>query len=152
MKRERNNAYFQALYDEITEHHHFSGSYRSVKGKGEPYYVFTSSRGIRYIAGFDRGGRVYTELVINFGDYEKNKNFFDALREREFVINAKFKEPLYWGRRDDIKSCLISISRNGTVNDDEIKLKEFREWHIASLLKFKEVFDPEIQSVRNKIM
>ncbi|MXV82930.1 DUF4268 domain-containing protein [Candidatus Poribacteria bacterium] len=148
-KSERYDTYFQALYDEMTEQHHFTGAYRPVEGR--PYYVFTSSRGIRYIAGFDRAGRVYTSLVINSGNYEKNKNFFDTLRKRESEINVKFKVPLYWARRDDIKSSVISISRDGTIDTDESKLEAFRAWHIASLLKFKAVFDPEIQTVLNPL-
>ena len=149
MRNERYTNYFQALLDEMRVRHHFARVYRP--GQGKPYYAFASGPGIKYVAGFNRAHTVYTELLINFGDYEKNKTFFDTLKERESEINAEFKVPLYWDRRDEIKSSYIYIDRDGTIESDENELEAFRAWHIENLLKFKKVFTPEIQTALDKL-
>lgn len=99
---------------------------------------------VKYYAKFQRG-QSYTTLHIHFSDYEENKNFFDIFEERKSVINAKFDGTVYWNRRDDIKICIIGFGRDGDIESDTRTLESIRAWHVENLLKFKEVFTPEIQ-------
>ncbi len=141
---EKYTPYVQALLDELREQHKFTNARHP--GKGKNYYSFASgTTGIRYFAGFNRNGQVYTALHINFRNYEKNKNFFDVLKERKSEINAKFGSPLNWERRDEMLRCVIGLERDGDSKSDARALEALRAWHIQNLLKFKEVFTPEIQ-------
>ena len=141
---EKYTSYFQALLDELREQHKFTNARHPTKGSN--YYSFTSgTTGIRYLAGFNSNGQVYTKLRINFRDYEKNKNFFDVLKKRESEINAKFGSSLTWERCDDILGCKISLEHEGNIESDARALESIRAWHVQNLLKFKEVFTPEIQ-------
>ena len=142
--------YFQSLLDELREQHNFTDARRSVDGSN--YYVFPSdTRGIQYTAWFEGNGQVHTQLYINFGNYERNKYFFDVLKERESEINMKFDSPLTWRRCDDILACSISLEREGNIESDARDLEVFKTWHIQNLLKFKEVFTPEIQRALDKL-
>lgn len=103
------------------------------------------------MARFNKAQTVHAQLHIDFRDYEKNKNFFDTLREREAEINAKFGAPLYWDRRDDLLQCRIHLSRDGTIESDESELEAIKVWHVENLLQFKEVFTPEIELAFEKL-
>ena len=148
-KSEKYRSYFQRLIDELREQHSFTNA--RVPGSSH-YYNFSSGfTGIGYMARFNKAQTVHAQLDIHFRDSEKNKNFFDTLREREAEINVKFGAPLYWERRDDIKTCRIHLRRDGTIESDENELNAIRAWHIANLLKFKEVFTPEIELALEKL-
>ncbi len=146
-RKEEYTAYFQGLIDQLREQHNFTKARRAMKGQN--YYPFASgSTGIKYVAGFNKQQTVYMTLSINFGDREKNKRFFDVLKERESEITAQFDVPLYWDRRDDVLRCHIYVDREGTIDSDASALETFRAWHIENLLKFKAVFTPEIEMAR----
>ena len=143
-KKEKYQSYFQALLDELREQHNFT---TARKARGVNYLSFASGvPNVKYYAKFQQG-RTYTALHIHFSDYEENKNFFDVLKKRKSVINAKFDVTLYWDRRDDIKTCIIGFGRDGDIESDTRTLKAIRAWHVENLLKFKEIFTPEIQRV-----
>ena len=146
-RKEKYTAYFQELIDQLRKQHNFTKARRAMKGQN--YYPFASgATGIKYVAGFNKQQTVYMILRINFGDREKNKRFFDVLKEREAEITAQFDVPLYWDRRDDVLRCHIYVDREGTIDSDASALETFRAWHIENLLKFKAVFTPEIEMAR----
>ena len=153
-RREKYDAYFQVLIDEMREQHNWA---RARRLSGSNYCHFPSDcRHIYYSARFPKRETVHTYLLIDFADYERNKNFFDVLRERESEINARFDVPLCWDRRDDRKiprrkRCRIYIECNGTIEANASALEDFRAWHVGNLLKFKEVFTPEIQLALEKL-
>ena len=152
-KSERYTTYFQALLDEMRERHNFTRARRPGTGANVNYYAFSSGcSGCHYLAGFDgRRGQVYTSLHINFSSYEKNKNFFDTLKERKSEITAKFGDSLKWDRRDDVLRSVIYLERDGNIESDVDELEVISTWHIENLLKFKEVFTPEIELVLEKL-
>ena len=130
-RAEKYTAYFQALLDELREQHNFTNARRP--GDGNNYYAFASGfSGIQYVVKFGGKGTVDTFMRINFGDSEKNKTFFDTLKERESEINAKFGSPPTWDRRDDILRCTISLKREGNIESDARALETFRAWHIQN--------------------
>lgn len=148
---ERYTAYFQALVDELREQHNFTKSRRTTKGEN-CYYFSSGFSGIWYKAQFMRQGRVFIGLYIGFlVGKEKNKNFFDILKKRESEINAKFNAPLYWDRGDQKQSCSVGFLRAGNINTDRSQLASLKAWQIENLLKFKEVFTPEIQLALEKL-
>ena len=147
---EKYNTYFQALLDELQEQHNFTKA-RRVR-TGQNFCKFPSGfTSIGYVARFTNVGTVHTYLLLRFGDKQTTKNFFDALKERESEINARFDVPLYWSRCADIKTSRIYIERDGTIDANESELEAFRAWHVENLLKFKAVFTPEIQLALEKL-
>ena len=149
-KSEKYQAYFQSLLDEMREQHNFTKARRV--GTGQNFCKFSSGfTSIGYVARFTNVGTVHTYLLLRFGDKQTTKNFFDALKERESEINARFDVPLYWSRCADIKTSRIYIERDGTIDANESDLAAFRAWHVENLLKFKEVFTPEIQLALEKL-
>ena len=142
--------YFQELIDQLREQHNFTKARRA--GEGQRYYSFASGfTGIKYLAGFNRPQIVYVRLLIDFGDREKNKGFFDVLKKREAEINAQFDVRLCWERRDDVQKSQINVYREGSIDSDASALEAFRAWHIENLLKFKKVFTPEIERARETL-
>ena len=149
-QKEKYTAYFQELIDQLREQHNFTKARRA--GAGQNYYSFASgSTGIKYTAGFNMPQTVYVRLRIDFEDREKNKGFFDVLREREAEINAQFDVRLSWERRDDVRKSQINVDREGSIDSDASALEAFRAWHIENLLKFKAVFTPEIKRARETL-
>lgn len=147
-KKEKYTHYFQVLIDELREQHNFT---TARKAQGCNYFGFASGVSeIKYYAKFGPG-EAYTAINTHFREYEKNKNFFDVLKERKSVINAKFDGTLYWYRRDDINTCVIAVRRDGDIDSDTPTLDAIRKWHVENLLKFKEVFTPEIQRARETL-
>ena len=151
---ERYNAYFQALIDEMREQHNWT---RARRPSGSNYCHFPSDcRYIYYSARFPKGETVHTYLLIDFTDYERNKNFFDILKEKESEINARFNMPLCWDRRGDRKiprrkRCRIYIERGGNIESDTRLLEALKVWHIQNLLQFKKVFTPEIKLALDRL-
>ena len=94
---------------------------------------------------------MFVGLYIDFGIYDKNKNFFDLLKERDSEINAKFDAPLSWARRNDVRGCSIGLLQDVDITADASELTAIRAWHIQNLLKFKEVFTPEIQRALDRL-
>ena len=94
---------------------------------------------------------MYTGLFIESGNYEKDIIFFDVLKERESEINAKFGAPLCWELFEKRSRCVIRLEGKGSVKSDPRVLETIRAWHIQNLLKFKEVFTPEIQRALDRL-
>ena len=148
-KREKYRSYFQQLIDELREQHNFT---KVRAGKPQNDHFFSSGfRGIWYHVNFGRNRRVYTSLYIDFENHEENKNFFDVLKARESEINAKFGNVLSWERRDEHRLSVIRLMREGDIDADASELEAIRVWHIENLLKFKEVFTPEIELAFEKL-
>ena len=83
---------------------------------------------------------------------EWNERLFDKLEERKETIESKLGESLFWDRMNGSDggeprmACRIALYRDGTI-DDEDMLDEIREWVIDRLLAFKQVFEPELESL-----
>ena len=150
-KKEKYQSYFQALLDELREQHNFTNARQP--GQGKPYYAFASgTTDIKYVAGFYGEGRqIFTALGIYSNDRERNKAIFDTLEERKFEIEARFGRELKWYRRDDIIRSSLGLWREGDIESDTRTLDGIRAWHVENLIKFKEVFTPEIQRVRETL-
>ena len=150
-KKEKYTHYFQVLIDELREQHNFTTARRP--GYGKPYYCFASGTTyIKYVAGFyGKGREALTVLGIYADDREKNKAIFDAFEERKTEIEARVGMQLEWYRRDDIVRSALGLWREGDIDSDTLTLDAIRKWHVENLLKFKAVFTPEIQRVRETL-
>ena len=89
-------------------------------------------------------------MYLSTYNCKRNKVIFDALEERKSNIESEFGMQLEWYRRNDITRSYIGITREGDI-DDKHALETIKTWHIQNLLKFKEVFTPEIQHALNSL-
>ena len=48
---------------------------------------------------------------------------------------------------DERKASRISVVRHGTIDDDDETLQAIRDWMVANLLKFKQVFGPRLDDL-----
>ena len=158
-QKERYSLYFQALIDELSEQHNFPNTYlvqgrhfhQFYSGTTDIYYV-PGFRRRRSLSGFYHQGRqAFTMLGLWSNNRERNKVIFDALKERESEIRARFGGELEWYRRNDIARSYIGLSREGDIDSDERALETIKTWHIQNLLKLKEVFTPEIQHALDRL-
>lgn len=141
-RQERYKAFFQKLIDTMREQHGFT---RARVGRAQSWYRFASGfSGIGYLARFKEGSRYGVELYIDNHNKEWNENLFDGLEKYKALYEASLGESLLWLRLDNIQTCRIEAVRPGTIDDDDTKLEEIREWMVDRLLKFKEVFGPRL--------
>lgn len=147
-KMEAYRAYFQEAIDELREKYKFSNA---RKAQPQSWYAFASGyTGIIYGMSFALGNRVRVDLYIDQGNAEKNKSLFDSIYEDREFIESKFGEKLEWERLDEKQASRIAIYRDGSIEDDQEKLKEIREWSIQKLLKLKEVFHANMKKYIKK--
>ena len=139
-KMEAYRAFFQPLIDTLREQY----SYTNAKvAQPKSWYVFASGlSGIRYATSFALGGKIRTEIYIDRGDGDINKEIFDRLHEHKQAIHEELGEHLEWERLDDKQASRIAVYRDGSIEDDDATLEELRNWAVDRLLKFKEVFGP----------
>lgn len=148
-KGEKYRAYFQALIDELREKHKFTDA---RIGQPQNWYWFSSGmQGISYSATFSRGEKIRAGIYIDYGDQEKNKMLFDALKERAQQIADSYGSQLEWKRLDEKRASIIFIHRDGTIEAPESELAEIQKWHIEHLLKIKRIFKPEINQALRAI-
>lgn len=149
LKGEKYRAYFQSLIDELREKYHFTGA---RAGQPQSWYSFSSGiRGVTYGANFAMGGRARTELYIDQGNSEQNKELFDALQAKATDIENTYGSRFTWERLDDKRACKIALYRDAVIDSADNELEQIRQWHVDNLLKIKKVFFPILQEITTKI-
>jgi len=142
-KGEGYRAFFQGLIDELRDKHKFTGA---RVGQPQNWYSFTSGvKGFYYSASFAQGGRMRAEVYIDPGEWEQNKQVFDAFLNEKEIIEQEFGAALEWERLDDSRASRVAIYRPGSITSDPATLQEIHLWTIEQLLKFKRVFGPRLK-------
>ena len=135
-------AFFQSLIDRLREDHNFT------KARVAPlpnWYSFASGfSGIYYSLSFAQGGQVRAEVYIDRGDFDSNKELFDALAEAKDLVETEFEEMLNWERLDHRRACRVAVYRTESIEDDPQTIGEVEEWAIKRLLGLKKVFGPKL--------
>lgn len=140
---EKYKSYFQVLIDELRKNHEFTGAKTSI---AQNWYNFSSGfGGIGYGAWFAKGDKVLTYVIIRQKDDENRIKIFNMLENQKRDIESKFGSTLEWTRDAERSASRIAIYRDGGIELSDSELEEIREWHIKNLLKFKEVFTPELE-------
>lgn len=142
-KQQRYKQFFQQLIDELRETHRFTNA---RVGQPQSWYSFSSgTSGFTYGVSFAIGGRVRAELYIDTGDGEQNLSAFSRLHEEAETIEREFGEPLEWETLEGKRACRIATYRDGTIEDPDEKLEEYRAWAVERMLRFKKVFGNRIK-------
>lgn len=134
-KGEKYRNYFQLLIDELREKHHFTGA---KAGQPQNWYSFSSGiSGITYGANFSQGGKARTEVYIDLGDQDKNKQVFDLLQQEATLIENELGHNVAWERLNDKRASRLALYINGNIEDSDAELETVKNWHIDKLLKLK---------------
>lgn len=142
-KGEMYRNYFQGLIDELREKHKFTNA---KIGQPQNWYFFASGvSGITFGAVFVQGGKARTELYIDVGEGDRNKELFDWLYAQREELHSKFGRELEWERLDDKRASRIAVYRDGTIESDEVELMEIKAWHVENLINFKKALTPLIK-------
>jgi hypothetical protein len=143
-KVEAYREFFQLLIDTLREEHQFTGARIAQL---QNWYSFASGfSGISYGANFPQGGKARVEIYFDQGDTQSNEQLFEHLYAMRSEIEKQFGSPLDWERLDDRKASRIAIYRQGSIEESQSNLEIIREWMIKNLLKFKQMFTPELKN------
>jgi len=144
-KGEKYRSYFQLLIDELREKHHFTGA---KAGQPQNWYSFSSGiSGITYGANFSQGGKARTEVYIDLGDQDKNKQVFDLLQHESTSIETELGDNISWERLDDKRASRLALYIDGSIEDSAAELETIKNWHIDKLLKLKNVLGHRLKNV-----
>ena len=136
-KAQRYRDFYQALLDELREVHHFTNA-RAAQPQN--WYSFSAgTSGLSYGVAFGQGGVIRVELYIDVGDGDRNSRIFEALRAQKDQVAERLGE-LEWQALENKRACRIATYLEGTVDDGDDKLEEYRNWMVSRLLEFRDVF------------
>ncbi len=141
----RYKSFFQRLIDILRG----QGFTNASKAQPQSWYMFAAGYGERaqYAACFGQGGTVRVEVYINSNDREWNKSLYDQLLNKKDPIESDLKNTLGWERLDHRQACRISLTRQGSIDDDDKALEEITDWLISNLLELKRVFGPHLDKL-----
>ena len=146
--------FFQTLIDELRTKHKFTNA---KMGQPQSWYHFsTGVKGLTYAVCFSRNEKVRTEIYIDTGKAEDNKNIFRKLENQKQSIEKEFGAELDWQILENKRASRIAIYREGSIYEDTTALIEIKDWSIEQLLTFKKVFaqrlsETTIEEIRDKI-
>ncbi|MCY4523025.1 MAG: DUF4268 domain-containing protein [Caldilineaceae bacterium] len=136
-REDRYRKFFQKLVDTMREEHEFT---KRRKAKAKSWVTFPSSTsGVVWATAFGHRGVARVELYLD-SKTDRNKLIFDKLSLSKTEIHSEFEKDLNWERMNSKKACRISITREGSIDDDDDTLEDLRIWMKKHLLKFKQVF------------
>ncbi len=85
------------------------------------------------------------------GRKERNKEFFDMLKESKSQIEQQLGYELIWNRLDDQIASSVSVRRPGSIEDSSQHLEKVQQWMYGSTIQFSKVFPPYLERVRLQI-
>ena len=110
-----------------------------------PFSIGHSTR-VQLRLNFVTRGQVKVETYIDSQDPDWNIMLLDRLEENRELIESELGYALEWQRAETNRYCRIAYARSGAITDEEESLAEIRSWMIENLLKFKRIFELELQS------
>jgi len=94
--------------------------------------------------------QVRVELTLQSPHAERNKLFFDELREFEIDINDDFGQPLIWLRQDNVKlSKIVVIKECDAYEVDNWPV--IIDWLVTATTKFEKAFKKHLQKVNQQL-
>ena len=91
--------------------------------------------------------------IRNWDSVEENNRIFDKLLAQRNEIEGNIGSDLEWrwDRQDKQTFSSISVIRDGTIDDPLETLEEIRAWMLELLPRFKEVFDPRMAEILERL-
>jgi hypothetical protein len=89
-----------------------------------------------------------TEIYINRGDQEENKEIFDKLHSRKEQIEAAFGGSLVWERMEDRITSRVKNQLDGVNVYEESDWPKMNAFLIDSAERMQKAFRPEVQRLK----
>ena len=106
------------------------------------------NKGVGFAASLEGKNHAWVTLHISMERKEETKRIFDELKKHREDIESRVPgEKWHWRRYDRFYFSSVSIRRDGSIDDPPEKLEEIRNWMVASLHEFKQVFDPHLKAI-----
>ena len=94
--------------------------------------------------------QVRAELILQSSNAERNKLFFDKLKELEIEINNTFGQPLTWLRQDSAKlSKIVTIKECDAYDTDN--WPELIDWFVEVTAKLENAFKAHLLQVSQQL-
>ncbi|HYT41968.1 MAG TPA: DUF4268 domain-containing protein [Methylomirabilota bacterium] len=123
------------------------GTTNATKTQPKSWWAFSGGRsGFGFGWAFVRN-MLRVELYIDVADGNENKRLFDKLKEQQAAIEEEIGASLKWDRLDHRRGSRISLTKPAKVNDPQEKLKEVRQWAVATMIKFVDAFQYRIKKL-----
>jgi CBS domain-containing protein len=148
--RRADSVLYQLFFADILDRLKVSrpGLTRALKTLPQSWWSFSGGRsGFWFGWAFGRGGELRTELYIDTGDHDKNKQFFDTLYAEKDAIEEEFGNGLIWHRLDSRRASRIYSSRQAAVNEPPSDLELTKKWSLDTLMSLVDVFQPRIKKL-----
>jgi CBS domain-containing protein len=119
---------------------------QATKAYALNYWTFGGGRtGFSFGWEFKQRSKFQTQLYIDTGDKESNKDFFDALLAQKEEIEAEFGDELKWSRMNNDKASRIYFRRDGSINDSREELEKIKVWALETMIRFVDTFQKRIR-------
>ena len=144
---------YQQFFQELAEKLYSEGLAKTRKGLPQNWLSIGAGKsGFWYSAVFTRDNRYRIELVIDTGNYDRNKKIFNKLKEYKEEIEKNIGFQLNWNKLENSRCSRIELYyhepiRIEEVIEDENKKKELINWTINIIKKFKKTFTPKIKTI-----
>jgi hypothetical protein len=137
-------AFFQGLIDELRNRHFTNAR----KAQPQNWYTFSSenSEVFTYSVSFAQQRRVRTEVYIDCGNANVNKQIFEVLLSEKNQIESVVGSELTWERLDSKRACRVALYRPGRIDSSSEELEEIKQWEIVSLEQLKTTFPSKIET------
>jgi hypothetical protein len=120
----------------------------NVAASGDAGWVGASSgiSGLSYVYVIMQN-EARTELYLDRGDKQTNKQIFDALLAKKPEIESAFGDSLFWERLDDKRACRIShTTASGGYRDDEQLWPKIQDDMIHWMIKLEASLRPHLKA------
>lgn len=91
------------------------------------------------------------ETMINIGDKEENKQFFDVIYDQKKRMEKEFGDELIWQRLNDRKSSRISFRLEDVNYYNKEEWPEIIEFLTTSMIRFSKVMKPQLKQASEMI-
>lgn len=140
--------FFQTLIDELREKYKFTNAKKANPTAN--WFSFSAGvTGVAFSCSFARAGKVRVELYISTGEATLNKAIFKALEQDKEQYQQHFNGELIFDERPDKKTSSIVVFKEGSIDDSTEALEKTKQWMLENLLKFKEIFGPNLPKALN---
>jgi CBS domain-containing protein len=139
--------FFAELIEKLKERR--PGATRATKASLANWWAFGAGKsGISFAWVFGGNNRFRTELYIDTGVENINKEIFDRLYKQKSEIENQLGTKLIWERLDNKRASRISVGIPANINDDPERLNKVKIWAIDNMIKFIDVFRPRIEEIK----
>ena len=122
------------------------------------YYDFTGryfrsrfDKDIGYAVSLWENGAWVFLHVHTWDSIERNNRIFDTLKKAQTGIEEGIDAEWKWHKSERSYFFTVGIRRDGTIDDPPEKLEETRAWMLDHLPKLKEIFDPRLEKILEKM-